>query len=106
MPCLGNAADHCCYIKGEPCAFVEEHPDGYIDENGHSRRWVCGLRRELGDWDKVLSDPRWISMSKDGWRPGLNCRDWPDAKSGPNRGICKDCGVNVDADGNPIPVVS
>jgi hypothetical protein len=92
MPCLGNADDHCCYIKGEACPYMIRD---YTDENGHFRKWACFLRAELGDWDKVLEDPRYRDLIEAGsWQPGLNCRDWPDG-DGPNRGVCKDCGVNV-----------
>lgn len=91
MPCNGNGNDHCCYIKGDQCPYVIQD---YTDENGHFRKWACFLRAELGDWDKVLADPRWISVTKDAWQNGLNCRDWPDAPEGVNRGVCKECGVN------------
>ena len=75
MPCLGNAEDHCCKIKGEDCKYLIRD---YTDENGHFRKWACGLRAELGDWDQVLADPRWIEDCKDAWAPGVNCRDWPE----------------------------
>ena len=60
MPCHGNGADHCCYVRGEPCVFLEKNtvPD---------RRWVCGLRRELGSWEKVHVDPRYLSQVKPAW---------------------------------------
>lgn len=53
MKCHGrNADDHCCYINGKPCLFLEENTEvGF--------RWSCGLRRELGSWDAVLADPRY-----------------------------------------------
>lgn len=91
MPCLGNGNDHCCYVRGKPCKFIITN---YTDETGHFRKWACSLRAELGDWDKVLADPRWIAECKGAWTSGLNCRDWPDAEEGPNRGVCKECGVN------------
>jgi hypothetical protein len=90
MPCLGNAKDHCCYNgRGQPCKFLIEN---YTDETGYFRRWACSLRAELGDWDKVITDPRYIAEHT--WATGLNCRDWPDGE-GVNRGVCKECGVNV-----------
>lgn len=91
MPCLGNGNDHCCYIKGKECQFLFRN---YVDENGHFRKWACSLRVEHGNWDDVLTDPRWIDEVKGSWTDGLNCRDWPDAPEGPNRGVCKECGVN------------
>lgn len=90
MPCLGNGQDHCCYIKGRSCPLLITD---YTDENGHHRKWACSLRAELGNWDAVLADPRWQAVTKNAWREGLNCRDWPDGE-GPNRGVCKECGVN------------
>jgi len=91
MPCLGNGNDHCCYVRGKPCKFIITN---YTDETGHFRKWACKLRAELGDWDKVLTDPRWVEECQGAWTNGLNCRDWPDAPEGPNRGVCKECGVN------------
>lgn len=31
------------------------------------RRWTCGLYRELGDWDQVHSDPRYLEIVKPVW---------------------------------------
>jgi hypothetical protein len=93
MPCLGNGKSMCCFIKGEPCPYVIYD---YTDENGHFRKWACFLRAELGDWDKVLEDQRYKDLKASGaWHRDTNCRDWPDAKEGPNKGICHECGVNV-----------
>lgn len=64
-----------------------------MDETGHFRKWACGLRAELGDWNKVLKDPRYIKDVKGSWRKGINCRDWPDRK-GVNADYCSKCGVN------------
>lgn len=91
MPCLGNGEDHCCYIKGAECRFLIRN---YTDETGYYRKWACSLRAELGDWDKVLADPRWIEHVQNSWKHGLNCKDWPDGE-GVNRGVCENCGVNV-----------
>lgn len=73
MSCKATRDKHCCYIKGELCPHVIYD---YTDENGVFREVACGLRAELGDWDKVLADPRY---PKDAWAPGVNCRDWPEA---------------------------
>ena len=54
MKCYGrNAEDHCCYINGSPCKFLEENTEP-------GSRWTCGLRRELGSWQKVITDPRYF----------------------------------------------
>ena len=91
MPCLGNGNDHCCYIRGEPCPFLIFE---YVDETGHFRKWACGLRAKYGNWDAVLADPEYQKVTDGAWHGDLNCRDWPDALEGPNRGSCKECGVN------------
>lgn len=72
MPCDGLSKDHCCYIKGEPCPFLEKNtvPD---------RRWACGLRRELGSWDAVLASDRYKAVPGAFFgQMGMNCRDYPD----------------------------
>lgn len=75
MACHGNGAEHCCWFAGKQCQYVEENTvDG--------RRWACGLLVELGDWDKVLTDPRYLTNVQpqfDAIRQlkGMNCRDWP-----------------------------
>lgn len=91
MPCEGKGDDHCCYIKGEPCHYLEEN-------TVPGRRWACGLKRIYGDWDLVLDSleyktdvaPNWARMGED-----YNCRDWPDI---PGR-FCGQCG-----NGNPRPM--
>ena len=85
MPCLGNAPDHCCYVNGIDCKFLEVN-------TVEGRKWACGLRRELGDWDLVLDDPRYQEHVQPVFGE-LNCRDYPDGE-GINRGICKECGCN------------
>lgn len=60
MPCPGDREDHCCYVNGEPCRYLEENtlPD---------RRWVCGLRRALGSWEAVHADPGYIEHVQSVW---------------------------------------
>lgn len=79
MKCLGrNLEDHCCYFDGQPCPFVEEKTEPGF-------RWSCGLRRELGSWDAVLVDPRYVEIVRPkhearSARIGVslsNCRDYP-----------------------------
>jgi len=85
MPCNGNRDDHCCYVNGNACRFLEMDtvPD---------RKWVCGLRRELGDWDLVIEDQRYLEHVAPVFGE-MNCRDWPDGE-GVNHGVCSDCGCN------------
>jgi len=93
MPCLGNSVKSCCFISGIECPYLIRD---YTDESGHFRKWACFLRAELGDWDKVLADQRYKDLRTSGaWHPDMNCRDWPDGAEGPNRGVCKECGVNA-----------
>ena len=91
MPCNGNAEKPCCNIKGKLCRYLTEN-----DPRAPERRWACGLYLDLDmNWDKVLADPGYIKNVQGSWINGLNCRDWPDAEEGPNRGVCKECGVNA-----------
>ena len=91
MLCKGrNNDDHCCWLLGKPCPHLEENTQPGF-------RWTCGLRRELGDWDLVLEDKRyirdvhsvWVSLAKQADEPVVNCRDWPDGKN-----FCRNCGAN------------
>ncbi len=87
MPCSGNSETHCCWLEGKECRFLEENtlPD---------RRWVCGLRRELGDWDKVLASSRYKKHVAPRLELfGYTCKDWPDKTKGQ---YCGDCGYGVD----------
>lgn len=85
MPCHGTKASHCCKVKGGDCKYLRYDYAG--------REIACALRVELGDWDAVLNDPRWIRDVKGSWAPGINCRDWPDG-TGPNADYCTKCGEN------------
>jgi len=92
MKCLGrNLDDHCCWLNGKQCQFLEENTqEGY--------RWSCGLRRELGSWDAVLADkryqetvdPEFVKRAERLGTPKINCRDYP---SDPDR--CGYCGANT-----------
>lgn len=74
MQCPGDTADHCCYLNGERCHFLEE---GTVP----GRRWACGLYRELGSWQKVHIDPRYLQTVKPGWAgtgiENYECGQWP-----------------------------
>lgn len=50
--CHGSGESHCCWVEGKVCVFLEEN-------TVPGRRWACGLRRELGDWELVHKDPRY-----------------------------------------------
>lgn len=67
--CHGNGADHCCYWNGEPCPYLEQ-------DTIPGRRWVCGLMRELGDWDLVHEDPRYLNDVQPLWRDEDPLWDW------------------------------
>ncbi len=90
MKCLGrNLDDHCCYLNGKVCQFLEEN----IEENF---RWSCQLRRELGSWDAVLNDARYKEFVEPEFdivekRTGqkINCKDWPSGET-----VCNQCGAN------------
>ncbi len=72
MGCSGNTPDHCCYVAGVPCRFLEE-------DTVEGRHWACGLRRRLGSWAKVHASKDYRTHVKPHWTtPGVNdCGDWP-----------------------------
>ena len=82
MSCLGrNFDDHCCYLAGKVCDFLEENTEPGF-------RWSCGLRRELGDWDKVLADPRYKPIGEFFIEViGVDCKDF-----GSSKHPCTHCG--------------
>jgi hypothetical protein len=84
--CHGNGDDHCCWLAGQVCPFLRD--DGW--SSPESRRFVCTLREELGDWDLVHSDPRYLATVEPLWRAsgdvmnwiwdeGVRCGNWPGA---------------------------
>ena len=72
--CHGNGPDHCCYIAGRVCPYLEENPV-------EGRRWACGLLRELGSWPKVYRSTRYRRTDAAKWFrvsfPSYGCGDWP-----------------------------
>jgi hypothetical protein len=81
--CSGNSSDHCCYVSGVACRFLEEN-------TVPGRRWACGLRRELGSWEAVHTDARYLRHVQPMWdRLGGSCGDWPRAGK-----KCEACGVS------------
>lgn len=77
MRCHGNGEGHCCNLgRHGVCTF--------LDDRGTDapRRWVCRLREELGSWDEVHTDERYLAtvypkLREIGVRE--HCGDWPDA---------------------------
>ena len=72
--CHGNGPDHCCYIAGEVCPFLEENTI-------EGRRWVCGLLRQLGSWVRVYANTEYQNSAAAKWftdnHPGYGCGEWP-----------------------------
>lgn len=84
MPrCSGNTADHCCYVDGGVCRFLEENTVA-------GRRWVCGLLRQLGSWKAVHESAEYQKHVQPMWDRlgGDSCGDYP----GPGR-TCATCGI-------------
>lgn len=93
MACAGNADDHCCYFDSQPCQFLVEYPNGdYVTDDGAQRRWVCSLRDQLGSWDAVYADDRYVTTIRPNFvrigRPELDCGNWLEAGK-----RCAACGV-------------
>jgi hypothetical protein len=59
---------HCCWVRGEVCEFLIENHEG--------RRFACGLRVELGDWQKVHDDPRYAPIAAVMILGDGLCGDW------------------------------
>lgn len=83
--CSGNTPDHCCYLEGKECRFLER---GTVP----GRYWACGLYRELGSWEAVHSDTRYqehIQPFHDRHPEcGGDCGGWPPAGQ-----TCAVCGI-------------
>lgn len=83
--CEGNGDDHCCHLGGHVCRYL-----AVVGTTG--RRFACRLRSELGNWQAVHADPRYLADVK----PVLealptvdgDCGDWP-----PPGLTCGTCGV-------------
>lgn len=72
---MGNCyGDHCCYVNGAPCPFLR------IDDPALApRKYACGLVAELGNWNRVENDPRYIEQVKPHWDSSgtIPCKDYP-----------------------------
>lgn len=89
--CHGNGEDHCCYFGGVVCPFLRD--DGPQPNQGGVRRWVCSLMEELGDWNLVHEDQRYLDTVGTMWQgsgwvmswlwdEGVRCGNWPDSVRG------------------------
>jgi len=90
---------HCCWINGQVCPFLRD--DGppqairWIDSTPYprphaTRRYVCTLREELGSWEAVHQDARYLTFVAASVHSvvGVNCGDWP-----PPGETCVECGA-------------
>lgn len=72
---MGNCfGDHCCYVNGAPCPFL------LIDDPALApRKYACGLVHELGNWQRVEKDPRYLQQVKPHWDASgtIPCKDYP-----------------------------
>lgn len=82
--CTGRGTldgDHCCYVNGVECPFLERGTEP-------GRNFVCGLRRRLGSWPAVHADPEYQERVQKHWdevgiescgawqpKPGECCRE-------------------------------
>lgn len=71
VDCHGNGIDHCCYVNGAVCQYLET-------DTIPGRHWVCGLRRSLGSWLLVHLDLGYIANIKSVWdlKEVTDCGDW------------------------------
>lgn len=63
--------DHCCYVRGEVCRYLEVN-------KGPGREFVCSLRRDLGSWAAVHADPGYQEHVQSVWdEVGISsCGEW------------------------------
>lgn len=84
VACLGTTDNHCCWLGGPgQCQ--------YLQKNFETKEIACGLMVELGTWENVYADSRYINNVKphlENYRPGLDCGEypWPGKR-------CDACGV-------------
>lgn len=77
--CHGNGTNHCCYVNGQPCQYLQEN-------TVEGRRWACGLYVELQNWDAVIADERYQTNLRPAWQiveqanglapNSFNCHPW------------------------------
>jgi hypothetical protein len=84
--CTGRGPAHCCWVAGRPCTHLRDREQGDAVPDG--RRYACGLLVELGSWERVHADPRYLAEPRAHWdrTPGFpDCGDWY-----PEVGVCCD----------------
>lgn len=79
---FGDRGDHCCYIKGVVCKFLNVQPTG---------RPLCSLWYE----GTMIGNPEWeeapVGQFMAERYPGYDCHDWPQAIPSAmqqRRGLC------------------
>ena len=80
---------HCCWINGVVCPLLEDRG------KNADRRYVCTVREDLGSWEAVHSDPRYLTFVRPAMSivTGVDCGDWP-----PPGQTCAECGAgDIDA---------
>lgn len=60
----GDSGDHCCYIEGEVCQF--------LDVSGDTPRCTIWVEMDSPKWKKAPVG-KWFAKV----HPGFNCHDWP-----------------------------
>ena len=75
----GSRGDHCCYVAGKVCRFLV---DGEMPR--------CGLKMELGDWEKVHNDPRYLEHVRPNWdEAGVSdCGEFGTGRDGKPKACC------------------
>lgn len=88
MPCSGNGQDHCCWLSGVACKYLEV-------DTVPGRKWSCGLVNKYGSWEAAEASEEYQSDVQpfwDSWRDGTgSCSKWPD-EMGEH---CATCGAGV-----------
>lgn len=71
LECHGNGEEHCCWVDGEVCRYLEV-------DTVPGRHWVCGVRRRYDTWEEAHQDPGYIENVHSVWeRTGTaDCGDW------------------------------
>lgn len=80
--CGRNPEEHCCWLgQAGECPYVKTTSQGKRRKEGFF--WQCSLRTELGDWEKVHEDPRYLEVVRPVWdRLGVpDCGGWPQNSS-------------------------
>ena len=77
MACWDDGDDHCCWIDGHVCTYLEEW-------TVQGRRWSCRLYREQGSWLAVYQTTEYQrDVQPTMTRIGINCGEY-----GPTCGVC------------------